>query len=416
MIRKIKPKSEFSKNTVSLISGTIIAQAIPTALAPIMTRIYSPEEYGLFALFLSIVAIFATMATGKYELAIVIPKSDKEAINLLSLSMIISIIITFLTFVIIYFFHKEIANVAETPEIENWLYFIPIAVFFTGVSKTLNIWQTRKKRFKDLSKNLIVSSATNSISSIGLGVSGFSVLGLVYSTFINQIVIITHHLKSTKKDFYLLKYISNNNMIKALKKYKKMPIFTMFNALLDTIRIFSLNMLIINFFTTAILGQMSLAFKVIRIPVTLIVGSLSQVFFQKIATTSKKDHYRLLKKYLISLSLSMLPVYIFLFIYSKDIFSFVFGEEWSFAGEVASILSIWMFFHMLTIAIGNYLIVIHKQEVNFIFSVIYLVIPFIIFFEFNTGEFISTFIRMALIMSTINTIYIINALRISKKN
>ena len=77
----IKKKSEFTKNIVTLMTGTAIAQAIPIAISPILTRIYKPEDFGVFALFLAISSILATVVNGRYELAIMLPKKDEDAIN-----------------------------------------------------------------------------------------------------------------------------------------------------------------------------------------------------------------------------------------------------------------------------------------------------------------------------------------------
>ena len=110
-------KNEFSKNTLSLISGSIVSQAIPAALAPILTRIYTPEDYGLFAIYASLTALFTTIATAKYDAAILIPKSDKEAINIMMISVIMTFIISLFSFIIILIFNQDIVDFVKKPEI-----------------------------------------------------------------------------------------------------------------------------------------------------------------------------------------------------------------------------------------------------------------------------------------------------------
>lgn len=90
MISKLKPKSEFSRNVLTLMTGTTISQALPIAVAPILTRIYSPEDFGLFAFYFAIVSILAVLATGRYELAIALPKKRDDAYQIVILSSIIS--------------------------------------------------------------------------------------------------------------------------------------------------------------------------------------------------------------------------------------------------------------------------------------------------------------------------------------
>jgi len=89
MKSKLKPKSEFSRNVLTLMTGTTIAQAIPIAISPILTRIYTPEDFGVFALFIAIVGFFSVIASARYEQAILIPKKDEDAINIFALGFII---------------------------------------------------------------------------------------------------------------------------------------------------------------------------------------------------------------------------------------------------------------------------------------------------------------------------------------
>ena len=74
--------SEFSKNVITLFTGTTLAQALPIAVAPILTRLYTPEDFGVFAIFFSITTLFSTIVTARYELAIVLPHEPAEAIHL----------------------------------------------------------------------------------------------------------------------------------------------------------------------------------------------------------------------------------------------------------------------------------------------------------------------------------------------
>ena len=114
MINNIKPKSEFSQNVLTLMTGTTIAQAIPIAISPILTRIYTPEDFGLYALFLAITSIFGSIANGRYELAIMLPKKDEDAINIFALGFIIF-----------------------TPENEVCVVFLPVALYLPPVPFTL---------------------------------------------------------------------------------------------------------------------------------------------------------------------------------------------------------------------------------------------------------------------------------------
>ncbi|SVD81723.1 uncharacterized protein METZ01_LOCUS434577, partial [marine metagenome] len=101
-------RSEFSKNVLTLVTGTTIAQAIPIAISPILTRIYTPEDFGVLALFISITTILGTIANGRYELAIVLPKRDNNALELTALSIIITIGFSLLLVILVILFHDSL--------------------------------------------------------------------------------------------------------------------------------------------------------------------------------------------------------------------------------------------------------------------------------------------------------------------
>ena len=122
---------EFSKNVLVLMTGTTIAQAIPIAISPILTRIYTPEQFGIFALYLSISSFFAAASTGRYELAIMLPKNDEDAANVGVLAMIIALCISIFTLILIIIFNHQIASLLNNEDVSTWLYFIPVAVFLT---------------------------------------------------------------------------------------------------------------------------------------------------------------------------------------------------------------------------------------------------------------------------------------------
>ena len=139
MINKFKPKSEFSSNVLTLMTGTTIAQAIPIAISPILTRIYTPEDFGMFALYMSMATIISVIATGRYELAIILPEKDEDAINIMMLSIGITFLVSLITLLIIFIFNAQITLLFGNPNISQWLYFVPLTIVLTGVYQALII-------------------------------------------------------------------------------------------------------------------------------------------------------------------------------------------------------------------------------------------------------------------------------------
>lgn len=388
-------------------TGTSIAQAIPLAISPILTRIYTPEDFGVFALYIGVASIVAVMATARYELAIMLPKKDEDAIQLVILSILISFCISLIVFLLVYFFNGLIVSFLGNEEISNWLYLIPITVFLTGIYQSLNYWNNRKKSYKRLATSRVIQSGATASSNLSMGFGGFGSSGLILSGVLGQgVATIILSRITWLEDGKRFEKIKSLKIFALIKKYRKFPIFNLPNALIDALRLSGISILIAKFFSTATLGQFSLAWKMIQAPITLIGGSLSQVFFQKIASAKRTDLDSLLKRFLLKASLIALPIFVMLYLFSTDLFTIIFGENWKLAGEIASILTPWLFFNFLTTPMANVFIVLNRQEVVLIVSIFYMLTPIGILVMFNELEFLYLLNIITLSMSSILLTYI----------
>jgi O-antigen/teichoic acid export membrane protein len=105
LIKKILNKistNEFLKGATTLASGTIISQVIPFIIAPVVSRLYSPSDYALLASFSAITALFVVFATGMYDSALMIDKTDDNAVNTGSLAILLTVIVSSISLVLIF--------------------------------------------------------------------------------------------------------------------------------------------------------------------------------------------------------------------------------------------------------------------------------------------------------------------------
>ena len=154
MSGRIKNRSEFEKNVVKLISGTAVAQIISVLISPILTRLYTPEEFGIFTIIVSIYAMLALITGGRYEVAILLPKKKSDASNLMILALTINLAFSVLTLLVIllldYFW--------ITNKLGIWFFLIPFLVFLVGLVQILNAWFNRRKMYNEIAINKISSS------------------------------------------------------------------------------------------------------------------------------------------------------------------------------------------------------------------------------------------------------------------
>jgi O-antigen/teichoic acid export membrane protein len=416
LLNRLKPKSEFSKNVLTLMTGTTIAQAIPIAISPILTRIYTPEDFGVFALYMSIASIIAVVATGRYELAVMLPKKDEDAINIVALSIIISFFVSFIAFLIVFIFNAQITNLLGNQEILNWLYFIPLTVLFTGLYQSFNYWLNRKKQYKRLATSRVVQTGTTATSNLSMGFCGFGSSGLILSRILGQGVATAILGKFIwKEDSHMLVHIQKLKIFALIKKYKKLPIFNLPNAIIDGFRLSGISILIAKFFTTATLGQFSLAWKMVQMPMGIIGGSLSQVFYQKVSSANKNDLYKIVIKFIIRAFIIAAPVFLLIYLFAVDIFVFVFGNNWKLAGEAASIMAPWLFLNFITSPLSTLFITLNKQDILLVFAIFYMIIPLSIIYIFHKKDFLYVLNIVTISMSLMLIIFINLVIYYTKK-
>ena len=335
-----KQKSEFSKNVLTLMTGTTIAQAIPISVSPILTRIYTPEDFGILALFVAITSIFGSIANGRYELAIMLPKKDEDAINIFALGFIIVSCLSMFLLFIVTVFHDIILDLLHNKEMSFWLYFIPIAVFFIGLFNILTYFNNRKKQYKDLANATIVKAIVTAVVQLSIGFLKSGVTGLISGQLASQFFANMKLLTNIIKNKNLISKISKVKIIALAKKYKDFPKFTLWAGLASTLSVQLTNIFISSLFSVMTLGFYSLVQRVLGVPMALIGSSIGKVFFQ-IAIEEKQKYgtsiksFKLTLKKLIFLSLIFFPV---LYFFIEDIFVLVFGNDWKIAGEYAKTL------------------------------------------------------------------------------
>ncbi len=404
---KIQPKSEFSKNVLTLMTGTTIAQAVPIAISPILTRIYTPEDFGVFALYISIVTFLSLICTGRYEFAIMLPKKDSEAVNILALSVLVVFIISLISFLAIFIFNAQIVALLGSKELSTWLYLIPFSVMLTGVYQSINYWNSRKKFYKRVAQSNVVQSSTIAGTNLGLGFSGFGSAGLIIGSLAGKSIATAILVKTIfKKDRINHQEIKKLKMFALMRKYKKMPMYNLPNALIDGFRLTGITILIAKFFTIPILGQFSLAWKILQLPISLIGASLSQVFFQEISHREKKDLHGIIKPFIVKSFIIALPIFLSIYLYAEKAFIFVFGENWEIAGQVASIMTPWMFLNFISVPLSNVYIVLNRQEIVLMVSVFYMFVPLSLLYFFNDLGFLHIMSLVSFVMSMILVVYI----------
>lgn len=361
--KRIISNSDFLKNLFTLLTGTTIAQALPILLSPILTRIYTPEDFGVLAIFISLSAIFGTVANLRYELAVLLPEKDEEAMSIVYLGSIISSILTVCLMIFLLFFHDWVIIILKENRLSGWLYFIPFVVFFTGLYNMFNYYNTRIKEYKSIAVSKVFKSVSMMFFQLLFGfiniMKGGLMLGFGTSNLFGNMKL----LRNTIKNKELLKSVTSKSIKDAAKKYRKFPYFTFPATLANLLSTEFTNVLISTVFNVSTLGFYSLSYRVLGMPSSIIGGSVGQVFMQEASNerirTGKADV--IFKSVMRKLLYLGVPVFGILFIFSEDLIAFIFGETWRIAGVYSQIMIPLLFMRFIAAPISTSLIVFEQQ-------------------------------------------------------
>lgn len=366
-INKRLPAGSFGRNVITLMTGTTFAQALLILVAPVLTRLYSPGDFGIYTLYASVLGVLAVVACCRYELAIVLPEKDEDAANVLVISILICCVLTVVTLLLVVTFRIQLADVLGAPELATWLWFMPLSLIATGLFQAFNYWSTRRKQFRRLAERQVIQSTVTAATQIGTGTL-YPVVGaggLISGSIIGQVVA-TGRLawQIFKEDGnIILKAIQKHQILCMFYKYKEFPLYSTWAILLNTLSSMLPALLLGYFFNPIVVGFYALGQRVLSMPMTLIGSSLAQVFYPEASENSRSGSLDqiTLKLFKRLVSIGLVPV-VLLSIVAPDLFGIVFGDEWFIAGEYVRWLSLWIFFQFISSPISTVYMVLEKQR------------------------------------------------------
>lgn len=411
MFRKFLPKSNYARNVITLMTGTGIAQAIPIAISPILTRLYSPQEFGTFALYMAVVSIVSVLVTGRYELAILLPKLDRDAINIVALAVGLSFASSVVLFVLVALFGGPMASLLGAPGFAQWLYWVPASTLLLGVYQTLNYWTNRRGQYRRLAISRTVQSGTASVAQLGGGSINASALGLIGGQMLGQVLsTAVLAFQISREDHALARKLRLARAMALAKKYKNFPRFLIvahgFNAGSRNMPVVLLNAI----FGAMTAGLFTLVQRVMGAPMVLIAGALGDVFRQEashayVNTGNCRVVYQ--KTFQRLLAIALLP-FVFFFFSAPLIFAFVFGEQWRGAGIYAQLLTPMFFLQFVTSPLSSMYMIAEKQKLDLLWqSVLFFLVAcsFFVGYVFGSAKVsIAAFSASYCLMYSINGI------------
>ena len=376
--QKIKSilRGEFFKNATILTMGTTIAQLSNVVLYPILSRIYSVEDFADLATVMSITSIMSVAITGKYESSVITSKDKKEAINICALSILLASLLLGLMTVLLVLFPSVAESLSANSNILFILYISIISSFAIVVFNVFNEWCVFNKYFKPLAYNKINNSLAVSLSKLVFGFVPGLKNALIYGDSVGRWLSAGGCMwRLLWLDRKILSEVKMSQIKRLAARYANFPKYVMPAQLINALSSAVPVLFIGYYFTSTELGYYSMAMNILILPISLISNSIRDVFRQKASVVyrSTGDCRPLMLKIFKPLCLIGLAVVLISYFFIPDVFSIVLGEKWRMSGVFTQYLIFFIYFDFLAMAFSGILLVTEKTKELLFWQIFHLV-------------------------------------------
>jgi O-antigen/teichoic acid export membrane protein len=334
--------NEFVLNVAKLVSGTTVAQAIPFLVLPLITRLFSPSDFASLEQYMMLVEVLIIPATLKYEFAIMHPKRDEDARQLLYFVLFFCFMVSLLLSLVGFFVAPAAARVFQNTDALVFVPLVGVGTFLLGIHLSFNYWFSRKKQYGLLGSNKVVETAVAEGSKIGYWYAGLTNLGLIYGFLTGRLAMALAYVHRFLQSVKNTAFEFDRSRLKALLiEHVNYPRYVMFGSFFGRSTAW-LHIFLFSVYFEPVVGFIALARRLAFAPLNIISLSFSQVFYQKISEVEDpkklRSIYDTALRPLVVFGAFVVVVVQFL---PETTFAVIFGDEWGRAQPFVEILIFW---------------------------------------------------------------------------
>ena len=364
-------KSSGVRNLSKLLSANVVAQVIGLVVYPILTRMYTPEDFRLLNLFLSIGGVLAILSTAEYYYAIVLPKQDKDGNAVLAVGLLWLLATTVLVALTV-LLSGPISQLFKSPELAQYYWMMPIYVMAVGAWNLLNYWYIRNRRYNPISRYQISQNLLSAGGKVGLGSVGILQSGMIYAVVFSPIVsLMISLLISGRRLASALRELTWTEVREQARVYHNFPLYVLPRSFVNMLAGQMPVLLLTPFFGTKAVGFLSLAILLGYTPIGTITRAVYQVMYQHTMERvhEQKPISQIFRRFILSASAIIIPVFVGLWFVLPDLTAWLLGSEWHVSGEYIRWMLPWLYVSLLSCSINYLFDVFMKQKWGLFFEV-----------------------------------------------
>ncbi len=351
---------------ITLAKGAGAARLIGILSIPILTRIYSPDDYGVLAVFTSLVLVVAPLLALRYVIAIPLPRRDAVAINVVALSVLLLIAVSLVLGTLIWIAGPALLATLSMGVLVPWLWLVVVGGLCAGTFEMLTLWATRRRDYTVIARSQVLQSGSAEALRVGLGLLAIRPLGLLVGQVVGHAVGACRLLTCYFWDFRrLARYVRLKRIRAVSLRYLEFPLFRLPSQFLLIFSMQAPPLFTAAMFDAATTGQLGLAMMALLLPMNLLGYTMGRAYYAEISSLGKAN-VRDIRELTVRVSTLMvsvgLPIAAVILLFGPAIFVFVFGAKWSVAGQLASIMSPFLVFQFLASPITQVFNVVGSQK------------------------------------------------------
>lgn len=370
MFQTFRTKS--SRQVLTVMTGTTLAQVVSVVISPLLGRLYTPVDFGLYALFMSLVLILMVGASGKYEMAILLPEADADAFNILCLGLLVAAGFCSIALILAVALNPVWTRLLHQEGFGPWMALAPVTVWVSNATLCLSNWAVRTQHYSDVARVRICVALASALVSVGLGLQTVTTGGMIIAYIVGQVLGLGMMLWLLRKHWFRLAgSVSRNSMMTMALRYKRFPQFSILSNISETIASQMPVLLMTSYFGSAVVGFFSLGQRVVRMPMSLISSAIGDVFRQKASAAYVRDGQcaDLFRRTARMLFLFSIVPFILLYVFAPSIISFIFGSQWKTAGDYLQIMTLMCFLQFTSSPLSAMFIIAEKQSMDLVIQI-----------------------------------------------
>ena len=355
----------FIRRVALLSSGVVFGQAVAALASPLLSRLYTPEAFGVFGVYSSLLGMIGTAVALRYELAVPVCKDDETAAEACLVSLLACFITVALLVPVIWATGPWLAAITAMPGLRLGLWLLVPSLLGWGLALPLNAWSICRGTYRTNALGRALQLTGQTVAQILSGLVMASGLGLVLGAVLGHLIRLALFVGSLpRSDWALLRSVRRGAIVRVAREQWRYPAYSSPSALLQSGTQFLPALLMAALYGPAVAGWFAFGQRLLEMPVALLSISASSVYLGEVrgldAVAVRQLFLRTAGRFLALGLLGMLPLLLF----GPQIFAIVFGEAWRTAGTMVQYLIPVQLARFVILPIAQTLNLFGRQELH----------------------------------------------------